>query len=132
MDDPRFRLACTPGVLASAPPDWPSQLIREGNVALLPDRGGLDAIDEVARTLDLATVRLMRREPDTAAQEALVMRWAERMPLLWVAPSFGQPARDWAVKRGPMTLLVETDGPLDETERRRMDRFVAILGRQAE
>ena len=31
-----------------------------------------------------------------------------------------------------MTLLVEHDGPLPEEERRRIERFVAILGRQAE
>jgi hypothetical protein len=31
-----------------------------------------------------------------------------------------------------MTLLVETPGPLSEDERRRIERFVVILGRQAE
>ena len=31
-----------------------------------------------------------------------------------------------------MTLLVEASGPLSTEERRRIDRFVAILGRQAE
>jgi hypothetical protein len=30
-----------------------------------------------------------------------------------------------------MTLLVEHDGPLPEQERRRIERFVATLGRQA-
>ena len=31
-----------------------------------------------------------------------------------------------------MTLLVEARGPLADDERRRIDRFVAILGRQSE
>jgi hypothetical protein len=31
-----------------------------------------------------------------------------------------------------MTLLVEADGPLSDDERRRIDRFVATLGRQSE
>jgi hypothetical protein len=31
-----------------------------------------------------------------------------------------------------MTLLVEPAGPLPEEERRRIERFVAILGRQSE
>ncbi|MCW3010497.1 MAG: hypothetical protein JWO90_901 [Solirubrobacterales bacterium] len=132
MDAPLFRMACPPGVLASAPPDWPSQLLREGNVALLPDASGLDAVDAVARALDINTVRLFRREANPEEQEATVMRWAEHMPLLWIGASFGTVAREWAVRRGPMTLLVEANGPLAEEERRRIDRFVASLGRQAE
>ena len=31
-----------------------------------------------------------------------------------------------------MTLLVEVDGALPEVERRRIERFLAILGRQSE
>ena len=31
-----------------------------------------------------------------------------------------------------MTLLVEADGELPDAERRRIERFVVILGRQAE
>jgi hypothetical protein len=31
-----------------------------------------------------------------------------------------------------MTLLVETNGELSDEERRRIERFVVILGRQAE
>jgi uncharacterized membrane protein YebE (DUF533 family) len=31
-----------------------------------------------------------------------------------------------------MTLLAQSSGPLDDDERRRIDRFVAILGRQSE
>jgi hypothetical protein len=31
-----------------------------------------------------------------------------------------------------MTLLVDADRPLSEEERRRVERFVVILGRQAE
>ncbi len=132
MDAPLFRMATPPAALAAAPSEWPPQLLREGNVALLPDAGGLDAVDAVARALDISTVRLFRREPTPQAQEATVMRWAESMPLLWLAPGFGAEAREWAVRRGPLTLLVEVDGPLPEDERRRIDRWVAALGRQAE
>ena len=72
------------------------------------------------------------REATAEAQEATVMGFAGSMPLLWVAASFGPAAREWAVRRGPMTLLVEAEGALPEGERRRIDRFVALLGRQAE
>ncbi len=60
------------------------------------------------------------------------MGFAGSMPLLWIAASFGPAARERAVRRGPMTLLVEAEGALPEGERRRIDRFVALLGRQAE
>ncbi len=132
MDAPLFRMACPPATLTEAPPDWPAQLLREGNVALLADEGGLEAMDEVAFALDIFTIRVLRREADQATQEATVMGFAETLPLLWVARSFGDVAREWAVRRGPMTLLVEADGPLADEERRRIDRFVASLGRQAE
>lgn len=132
MDAPLFRMACPPATLTAAPPDWPAQLLREGTVALLADGGGLEAMNEVAFALDIFTIRVLRREADQTAQEASVMGFAESLPLLWIAPSFGEAAREWAVRRGPMTLLVEAEGPLSDEERRRIDRFVAVLGRQAE
>lgn len=125
-------MACPPSTLTEAPPDWPAQLLREGTVALLADDGGLDAMNQVAFALGIYTIRVLRREADQVAQEATVMGFAESLPLLWIAPSFGEKAREWAVRRGPMTLLVEAAGALDEEERRRIDRFVAVLGRQAE
>jgi hypothetical protein len=54
------------------------------------------------------------------------------MPLVWVEPNFTERAKQWARDRGPMTLLAQSSGPLDDDERRRIDRFVAILGRQSE
>jgi hypothetical protein len=48
------------------------------------------------------------------------------------APDFSGTVRTWARDRGPMTLLVEVDGALPEVERRRIERFLAILGRQSE
>jgi hypothetical protein len=54
------------------------------------------------------------------------------MALVWVAGAFGEAALTWAHDRGPMTLLVETDRPLSDDERKRVERFVVILGRQAE
>jgi hypothetical protein len=51
---------------------------------------------------------------------------------VWSAAGFSDDARRWARERGPMTLLVEASGPLAEDERKRIERFVATLGRQAE
>ena len=60
------------------------------------------------------------------------MRYAASKPLVWIAPAFGEDAVAWAHARGPMTLLVEAGGVLSDDERRRVERFVVILGRQAE
>ena len=57
---------------------------------------------------------------------------AAAKPLVWIAASFGEAAADWAHERGPMTLLVESGGPLSDDERKRVERFAVILGRQAE
>jgi hypothetical protein len=45
---------------------------------------------------------------------------------------FSETVTTWARDRGPMTVLLPTTGPLAEDERRRIERFVAILGRQTE
>jgi hypothetical protein len=132
MSGPLFRLVCTPGTLDGAPAGWVSSMLDEGELALLVDGGGLDAISAVAHRLDLVTVPLLRSEQDAAQQEQTVMRHAESKPLVWVAPAFGEPAVAWAHDRGPMTLLVESDGALSDDERKRVERFVVILGRQAE
>jgi alkanesulfonate monooxygenase SsuD/methylene tetrahydromethanopterin reductase-like flavin-dependent oxidoreductase (luciferase family) len=60
------------------------------------------------------------------------MAYAESRPFVWVAAEFSDAAREWARDRGPMTLLVAADAPLSDDERRRIDRFVATLGRQSE
>ena len=130
--DPLFRLACAPGVLAAAPDGWVATMLEEGEVALLVDDGGLDAITALAHALDMITVPVLRAERTREQQEATVMAYAASKPLIWIAASFGEPATDWAHKRGPMTLLVEAAGPLADDERRRVERFAVILGRQAE
>ncbi len=132
MADPLFRLVCTAGVLAAAPAGWVSTMLDEGELALLVDGGGLEAITSLAHALDLVTVPLLRTEDTPERQDSTVMSYAESKPLVWIAGAFGEPATQWAHKRGPMTLLVETGGDLPDDERRRIERFVVILGRQAE
>ena len=127
-----FRLVCTPGNLDDAPAGWVSAMLDEGKLALLVDGGGLDAISAVAHRLDLVTVPLLRAEDDAEQQERTVMRYAGSLALIWIAGSFGEKAVTWAHDRGPMTLLVDADEPLTDDERRRVERFVVILGRQAE
>jgi hypothetical protein len=132
MIDALFRLVCTAGVLDGAPDGWIATMLEEGEIALLVDDGGLDAIAAVAHDLDLVTIPLLRTEDTPERQESTVMAYAASRPLIWIASSFGEAARRWAHDRGPMTLLVESDGPLSDEERRRIERFVVILGRQAE
>jgi hypothetical protein len=132
MASPLFRLVCTPGILDGAPDGWVGSMLEEGELALLVDGGGLDAVSAVAHELDLVTVQLLRAEESAEQQERTVMRYAGSMALVWVASTFGDTAAKWAHDRGPMTLLVETGAPLSDDERRRVERFVVILGRQAE
>jgi len=132
MADPLFRLVCTPGVLDGAPEGWVQTMLQEGELALLVDGGGLTAITSLAHALDLVTVPLLRTEETPAMQDSTVMSYAESKPLVWIAGAFGEPATQWAHQRGPMTLLVETGDRLSGEERRRIERFVVILGRQAE
>jgi hypothetical protein len=130
--DPLFRLACAPAVLAAAPDGWVATMLEEGELAVLADGGGLDAITALAHDLDMVTVPVLRAERTSDEQEATVMAYAAAKPLVWIAGSFGDAARAWARRRGAMTLLVESDGPLSDDERRRVERFAVILGRQAE
>jgi len=132
VPDDLFHLVCAPSVLDGAPDGWVQPLLDVGDLALLTDGGGLDAITAVAHDLDLVTVPLLRSEETAEEQERTVMTFAGSRPLIWVAESFGDAATAWAQKRGPMTLLVQSDGPLTEDERKRVERFVVILGRQAE
>ena len=62
MAGPLFRLACTAGVLGDVPPGWVNAMLQEGELALLVDDGGLDAITALAHALDLVTVPLLRTE----------------------------------------------------------------------
>jgi hypothetical protein len=129
MADPIFRLACVPAALEG---DWAADLLAEGELALLAGAGGLDELTAVAHALDLVSVPLLRTEASPAEQERTVQAYAGSFPLVWIAAGFSDEARDWARERGPMTLLVPANGPLAEDERKRVERFVATLGRQAE
>ena len=106
-------------------------MLEEGEVALLGGEG-LEAIDQVAHELDQRAIVLIRTERDRDAQDRTVMAHAGALPLVWAAPDFTDAVRRWAHDRGPMTLLSDAEGALDDDERRRIDRFVAILGRQSE
>ena len=75
---------------------------------------------------------MIRGEDDGDRQEKTVIEYAEALPLVWVGDNFSDAAAQWAHDRGAMTLLVQADGPLPDEERRRIDRFVATLGRQSE
>ena len=132
MPNALFHLVCAPSVLDGATEGWVDALLEVGELALLPDSGGLDAITAIAHALGLVTVPLLRSEATAAEQERTVMTYAAARPLVWIAESFGDLARTWARRRGPMTLLVESAGRLSDEERKRIERFVLILGRQAE
>jgi hypothetical protein len=132
MTDPLFRLVCVPAALEGAPDGWAADLLRDADVALLVDDSGLAGIDAVAHALDQPTVPVVRNEATAAEQDETVIAHAGSLPLIWLGAGFSDRVRAWARDRGPMTLLVEADGPLPEEERRRVERFAALLGRQAE
>ncbi len=125
-------MVCIPAALDGAPAGWAADLLDDGEIALLVDGGGLDAVSAVAHALDFVAVPVLRSEQTPEQQEETVMAYAARLPLVWVADSFGERTRAWARDRGPMTLLVESAGALTADDRRRTERFVATLGRQAE
>ncbi len=109
--DPLFRLACAPGVLAAAPDGWVAAMLEEGELAVLADDGGLDAITALAHDLDMVTVPVLRAESTSEQQEATVMAYAAAKPLVWIAGSFGdrgarlgaQARADDAARRGDRT-----------------------------
>jgi hypothetical protein len=132
MGEAIFRLVSGAGALEGAPEGWASMILSQGEIALLVDGGGLDTINALARSLGLVSVPLLRSEATAQEQEKTVIEHAARLPLVWVADAFSATAQTWARDRRPMTLLVECSGALPETERHRIERFVASLGRQSE
>lgn len=130
MSAPMFRLVCVPAALGEAPAGW--AMLGEGELALLPGEGGLEEVAELAHRLGLVSVELLRGEASAAAQEETVITFAGSLPLVWVAAELSAHARGWAERRGPMTLLVSCEGALSADELRRIERFVATLGRQSE
>jgi hypothetical protein len=131
MPAPRFRFVCAPSALAGAPAGWAQELLSEGEVALLAG-DGLDSVNAVAHELGQSTIALVRTEDSRERQDGTVIAYADSLPLVWVAEDFTESTQAWAKERGPMTLLTPASGPLDGEERRRIDRFVAMLGRQSE
>ncbi len=131
MPEARFRFVCVPSALAGTPAGWAREMLEEGEVALLA-ADGLDAVDRVAHELDQSAIVLVRTEQSSELQDQTVMAYADALPLVWVGAEFSDAARNWARDRGPMTLLSEASGPLGDEERRRIDRFLASLGRQSE
>ena len=107
-------------------------MLGDGEIALVADGGGLEAIDAVTHALELVSITLLRGERTLGEQEATVIAWAGALPLIWVAEAFSDWTVGWARERGAMTLLVTAAGSLADGERRRIDRFVATLGRQSE
>ena len=61
MSDALFRMVCVPAALDG----WSLDMLRDGEVALLVDGGGLDAVTAVAHRLDAPTVRVVRSEDST-------------------------------------------------------------------
>jgi hypothetical protein len=131
VPETRFRFVCVPSALAGTPAGWAREMLEEGEVALLAGEG-LEAVDRVAHDLGQRTIVLVRTEQSLDLQDQTVMAYADGLPLVWVAAEFSDAARSWARDRGPMTLLSEASGPLGDEERRRVDRFLAMLGRQSE
>jgi hypothetical protein len=131
MTEAHFRFVSAPSALSGTPAGWALEMLREGEVALLSDEG-LPAVNAVAYDLAQVTIALVRAEQTSDAQDETVIAYADSLPLIWVAGDFSPRATRWAQDRGPMTLLVTAGGPLPDEERRRIDRFVAILGRQSE
>ena len=131
MADPLFHLVCAPAALTGAE-TWAAELLQDGDLALLADASTLAAVDALAHALDQRTIVLLRNEPTPPEQDETVIAHAGDRPLIWFAADFSDRVRTWARERGPMTLLVEAAGPLPDEERRRVDRFVGLLGRQAE
>jgi len=131
MEQPRFRFVCAPSALASEHAEWARVLTEEGELALMCSEG-LQEVERVAHELDQLAVVVVRSERTRELQEQTVMGYAAAMPLVWVSDDFSESARAWARERGPMTLLSECDGPLDDGERRRIERFLAIIARQSE
>lgn len=129
---PSFRFVCGPTALAGGRAGWAKEMLADGEIALLRNDNGLDAIDATAHELGLVSVPVIRGEQTRAAQERTVIAYAASLPLVWVAAGFEDETTSWARDRGPMTLLIATAEPLTDDERRRIDRFVATLGRQSE
>lgn len=104
-------------------------MLRDGEIALLPDAGGLAAISDVAHQLRLLSVPVIRTEPDEERQHETVMATQADCRSCGSAGVSAPRSPPGRATGGQMTLLVHTARALEEDERRRIDRFVATLGR---
>jgi hypothetical protein len=129
---PAFVMVCRSAAIAGAPTGWATATLRDGDVALLVDEGGQDAVDAAARALGQRAVMVVRRESGPTAQEQTVIELAGPLPLIWVTDEFSAETERWAHDRGPMTLLVRAVGALSVEERARIGRFVTLLARQTD
>ena len=125
---PSFRFVCVPTALVGAPGSWAREMLRDGEIALLPTDGGLAAIDEVAHDLGLVSVGVIRGEADGERQQRTVIEYAQALPLIWVGESFDESTTQWAQDRGPMTLLVQAGGRLSPAPPRRPAGFPETPG----
>jgi hypothetical protein len=132
VSEPRFYLVCAASALIGVPAEWVTEMLADGEIALFPDGDGFGAINELAHALSLISVPVIRGEDTIERQQQTTMAYAHRFPLVWIDHEFGEKVTTWARDRGPMTLLVQTTGPLAQKERRRIERFVVSLERQAE
>ena len=77
MVEPTFRLVCLPGALIDTPEAWARELLGDGEIALLPDRGGLQSVDRVAHALGLVSVEVLRGEDSDERQQETVIAYAD-------------------------------------------------------
>lgn len=68
MAEPSFRFVCVPDALTGAPAGWASEMLQDGEIALLAGNGGLDAVNAVAHDLGLVSVPLVRGRPPAGAR----------------------------------------------------------------
>ncbi len=127
---PLFRLICPPTAFDNAPTGWAADMLADGEVALELEGCEIGAINAAAHAFGYRTVRVLRIETSQEAKDETIITHAETLPLIWIAAGFSERIQQWARERGPMTLLVEADGPLPEAELGRLTRFVALLARQ--
>ena len=88
MSDALFRMVCVPAALDG----WSLDMLRDGEVALLVDGGGLDAVNAVAHRLDAPTVRVVRSED---SYKAILRSTLEQTASRWESAQAPSAPRGW-------------------------------------
>ena len=70
VSEPGFHFVCVPSALVGLPAEWVTELLGDGEIALLADDGGFAAINEVAHALGLISVSLLAARGDAGAPAA--------------------------------------------------------------